>query len=293
MQYESIPGLIIKKTRLSSQVNRLEVYAPHIARRRKPGQFVVVRVTEGGERIPLTIADANSEYGVITLVVQEAGKTTATIARMQEGDSFLDILGPLGTPTHIEKVGKVWGVAGGVGIAMLHPVAQAMKAVGNEVVSILGARTKGLIPLREEMERASSRVDIWTNDGSEGRQGLVIDGMKAEFSLNGKPDLCIAVGPLVMMRAVSETTRPWGVKTLVSLNSIMVDGTGMCGGCRATVHGKTVFVCVEGPEVDGHGVDFEELMQKQQLYRAQEQQTGESYRQETHECRLRSVIGED
>jgi ferredoxin--NADP+ reductase len=143
------------------------------------------------------------------------------------------------------------------------------------------------------MERASNRVDIWTNDGSEGRHGLVTDGMKAEFSLNGKPDLCIAVGPLVMMRAVSETTRPWGVKTLVSLNSIMVDGTGMCGGCRATVHGKTVFVCVEGPEVDGHGVDFEELMHKQQLYRTQEKQTDESYRKEAHECRLRSVIGED
>ncbi len=271
------------------------VNAQDIARRRRPGQFVIVRTHEESERIPLTIADADAEAGTITLIVQEVGKSTAEMAHlMRVGDTFADVLGPLGLPTHIEKFGRVIAVGGGIGVAPLHPIVQGMSAAGNDVVGVIGARTKDLLIMEDEMTKACKSLRIVTDDGSYGDKGLVTDAIKAEVEAHGKPDLCVAIGPLVMMRAVSNLTKELGIKTLVSLNPVMVDGTGMCGGCRVTVNKQTKFVCVDGPEFDAHGVDFDELMRRQRFYTPQERSRYELFLKEhNHEpkdCKMRKMV---
>ncbi|MBI5534210.1 MAG: sulfide/dihydroorotate dehydrogenase-like FAD/NAD-binding protein [Deltaproteobacteria bacterium] len=287
-------AVVVAKDFLAPKVTRYVISAPDIARRRRPGQFVIVRLHEGGERIPLTIADGDPAKGTITLIVQEVGKSTAEMAHLiRAGDSFADVVGPLGMPTHIGKFGRILAVGGGIGVAPLHPIAQGMHKAGNHVVGILGARTKDLLIMEEEMRRACDSVRIVTDDGSYGEKGLVTDAIRAETEASGKADLCVAIGPLIMMRETAKVTAMLGIKTLVSLNPVMVDGTGMCGGCRVTVNGESKFVCVDGPEFDGHGVDFDELLRRQRFYVPQERSTYETFlREHDHEpkdCKLRRM----
>ena len=276
-------GEVLENTLLAEKVSRYKVYAPDIVKRRKAGQFVIIRLDEDGERIPLTIADADPEAGSITLVVQEVGKTTAKMTLLKPGDILRDIVGPLGSPTHIEKVGTVAVIGGGIGIAPAHPIAQALKAAGNRVLSILGARSKNLMIMEEEMRRTSSEVRICTDDGSYGEKGLVTDVLKDVIEKEGKPDLVVAIGPVLMMKFVSKLTREYEIPTVVSLNPIMVDGTGMCGGCRVSVGDDIKFACVDGPEFDGHLVDFDELMKRQRFYLQQEEL---ALQQHKHDCKL-------
>lgn len=268
---------IVDKRALAPRVNRYVIHAPDIARARRAGQFVMVRVDENGERIPLTIADASPAQGTITLVVQEVGKTTAQMAAKHAGDQLRDVVGPLGTPTDIEHWGQVCCIGGGIGIAPLHPIAQAMRAGGNHVVSILGARSRDLLIMEDEMRATSDEVLVCTDDGSYGRRALVTDVLAARIAERGRPDRVVAIGPPIMMKFVSQLTSTHGIPTLVSLNSVMVDGTGMCGGCRVTVGGKTRFVCVDGPEFDGHQVDYDEMMRRQRFYAEQERQAHEQW----------------
>jgi len=272
---------IIQKRMLSPNVGWLEVEVPPIAKKRKAGQFVILRIDEQGERIPLTIADSNPEKGTITLICQSIGKTSTQLNSLQAGDTILDIAGPLGQPSHLENFGTAVCVGGGVGIAVTYPIAKALKELGNTVISILGARTKDLLILEDEMRSASDEVRIATDDGSYGVKGFVTDQLKA--LIQERPvNFVLAIGPTIMMKAVSNVTREFGIKTMVSLNSIMIDGTGMCGGCRVTVGGRAKFVCVDGPEFDGHQVDFDELMLRQRMYLTEEKQSLDQY----HECKL-------
>ena len=274
---------IIRKQQLSENVFRIEVQAPLVARARKPGQFVIVGVTdEYSERIPLTIADANPEKGTIELIFQRVGKSTAEMAQMNAGDSLGYIAGPLGQPTHISKVGTVVCVGGGIGNAPLLPIAKAMKEAGNKVISIIGARDKDLLILEDDFDQVSDRLIVVTDDGSRGRKALVTEPLK-EICENEKPDMVIAIGPTVMMKFCCKTTEPYGIDTLVSLNTIMVDGTGMCGGCRVEVGGETKFVCVDGPEFNGHKVDFDQMMRRLGAYKKQEQKAHEEFQ---HKCRI-------
>ncbi|NLG00217.1 MAG: sulfide/dihydroorotate dehydrogenase-like FAD/NAD-binding protein [Lentisphaerae bacterium] len=273
---------ILKKTQLSDDVYRMEVEAPLIARERKPGQFIILQIDDQlGERIPLTIADADPARGSITLIFQAVGRTTHLLAEKQEGDTIAALLGPLGQPTHIEKVGHAVCVGGGIGVAPLHPIAQALKAAGNRVTIIIGARNRSLIILEEEMRRIADELIIVTDDGSYGRKALVTEPLKELCEQTPKPDLAVAIGPPIMMKFCAETTRPYGVHTVVSLNTIMIDGTGMCGGCRVTVGGKTKFVCVDGPEFDGHLVDFDNMMKRLRAYKPREDADHQA-----HHCRL-------
>ncbi len=280
---------ILENVVLADSVNRYLVAAPKIAARRKAGQFVIVRIDEFGERIPLTIADADPAQGTITLVVQAVGKSTAQMATLKPGDRLLDVVGPLGAPTHIERVGTVAVVAGGIGIAPAHPVAQAFKQAGNTVIAILGARSKNLLIMEDEMRRAADEVIVCTDDGSYGCPGLVTHVLNDLIDTRGKPDQVFAVGPVPMMKYVSLLTREYGIPTMVSLNPIMMDGTGMCGGCRVTIGGHTKFACVEGPDFDGHLVDFDELMQRQAFYKEQERVAYERYVQR---CRSQEHIAQ-
>ena len=257
---------ILEKRKLADKVWYYRVEAPRVAKRRKAGQFVVIRVWEGGERIPLTIADADPEEGSITLIVQEVGKTTAMMARLGTGDFILDLAGPLGRPTHVEKFGTVVMVGGGIGIAPAHPIAQAMKAAGNKVVSILGARSKDLFIMEDEIRKTSDETIIVTDDGSYGEKGFVTTALQKLIDDRVPIDLVVAIGPPIMMKFVSKLTKPYGIKTIVSLNTIMIDGTGMCGGCRILYGGENKFVCVDGPEFDGHLVDFDNMMARLQAY---------------------------
>ena len=266
---------------LSPNVGWLEVEAPQIAKKRKAGQFIILRIDEQGERIPLTIADSNPEKGTITLICQSIGKTSTQLNSLQAGDTIRDIAGPLGQPSHLENFGTAVCVGGGVGIAVTYPIAKALKELGNTVISILGARTKDLLILEDEMRSASDEVRIATDDGSYGVKGFVTDQLKALIQ-ERKVDFVLAIGPTIMMKAVSNVTREFGIKTMVSLNSIMIDGTGMCGGCRVTVGGRAKFVCVDGPEFDGHQVDFDELMLRQRMYLTEERQSLDQF----HECKL-------
>jgi ferredoxin--NADP+ reductase len=262
---------IISKKQLSAEVFRIEVEAPLIARERKAGQFVIVQVDDVfGERIPLTIADANPQRGTITLIFQTVGRTTHLLADKKPGDTIPAILGPLGTPTHIEKFGHVVCVGGGIGVAPLHPIAQALKAAGNRLTIIMGARNESLLILEDDMRALADDLIIVTDDGSRGRQALVTVPLRELCEQNLKPDLAVVIGPPIMMKFGSETTRPYGVPTVVSLNTIMIDGTGMCGGCRVTVGGETKFVCVDGPEFDGHQVDFDNMMKRLRSYKSRE-----------------------
>jgi ferredoxin--NADP+ reductase len=274
---------IVCKEQLSENVFRIEIEAPLVARARKAGQFVIVGVAdEYSERIPLTIAGCHRDKGTIELIFQRVGKSTAEMADMSEGDSLGYVAGPLGQPTHIEKVGTVVCVGGGIGNAPLLPIATAMKEAGNKVISIIGARDKGLLILEKEFAAISDELIVVTDDGSYGRKGLVTEPL-AEICESVKPDLAIVIGPTIMMKFCCKTTEPFGVHTLVSLNTIMVDGTGMCGGCRVEVGGETKFVCVDGPEFDGHKVDFDQMMRRLGAYKKQEQKALEDYK---HKCRF-------
>lgn len=275
---------LVEKAALGPAVTKYVVRAPNIARLRKAGQFVIVRSHDDSERIPLTIANGDMEKGTITLVVQEMGKSTARMAELEVGDAFQDVVGPLGKPTRVEKVGTVAMVGGGIGIAPAHPIAQAMRAAGNHVVGILGARNKELLIMEEEMRAACDEVMIYTDDGSYGTKGLVTDAINRLIEQQGKPQLVVAIGPLIMMDFVTRLTRSQEIPTMVSLNPIMIDGTGMCGGCRVTISGKPQFACVDGPEFDAFNVDFDELKRRQQFYIEQERQSKESY--DEHRCRI-------
>ncbi|MDE6089258.1 MAG: sulfide/dihydroorotate dehydrogenase-like FAD/NAD-binding protein [Duncaniella sp.] len=256
---------IVEKEHFSENVVKLVVEAPMIAQSRRPGHFVIVRTGEGGERIPLTIADADLQRGTITLVIQAIGDSTRKICALEPGDCFTDVVGPLGQATHIEKVGTVVCCGGGVGVAPLLPIIKAMKQAGNRVISILAARTSELIILENEVAEFSDEVIFMTDDGSRGQKGLVTAGVEAVIERE-KVDLVVAIGPAVMMKFVALTTKKHDVPTMVSLNTIMVDGTGMCGACRVTVDGQTKFVCIDGPEFDAHKVDFDEMIMRLKAY---------------------------
>ncbi len=270
---------ILEKILLRSpDVYYYKLSAPLISKKAHPGQFVIIRLHESGERIPLSLADINPGDGTISLIVMAVGKTTSEMSRMKAGDDVLDLCGPLGNPTHIKKVGKTILVGGGFGVAPLYPIARALKAAGNEVVCIMGARSKDLLIYEQEMEQVNDRVIVTTDDGSKGIKGIVTQALQKELEKKDAA-LVIAIGPAIMMKAVSETTRPLGIKTLVSLNPIMVDGTGMCGGCRVTVGGETLFACTDGPEFDGHLVDWDILMNRQKKYAPEQKESFESWLQ--------------
>ena len=257
---------IVKKEILSENVVKFEIEAPLIARSRKAGHFVIVKVGKYGERIPLTIAGADIEKGTITLVIQRVGQSSNKICDLNEGEYITDMVGPLGQATHIEKFGTVVCACGGVGTAPMLPIAEAMKKAGNKVITVQAARTKDLIILEKEMQEFSDEIVIMTDDGSYGKKGLVTNGVEDVINRE-KVDLCVTIGPAVMMKFVSLLTKKYNVPTVASLNTIMVDGTGMCGACRVTVGGKTKFVCVDGPEFDAHQVDFDEMMMRLSAYK--------------------------
>lgn len=257
---------IISKEYFSANVVKFDVEAPLIAKARKAGHFVIVRVGEKGERIPLTITSSDTERGTITLVVQAVGKSSRKLCALEVGDYITDVVGPLGQATHIEKVGTVVCCGGGVGVAPLLPIVEAMKKAGNRVITVLAARTKELIILEDQVRPYSDEVIIMTDDGSYGKKGLVTDGVE-EVIKREKVDLCITIGPAIMMKFVSLLTKKYNLPTMASLNTIMVDGTGMCGACRVTVGGKTKFVCVDGPEFDAHQVDFDEMLMRLSSYK--------------------------
>ena len=261
---------IIKKTQLSENVFRMRLEAPLIAKARKAGQFVIVRTdAEWGERIPLTIADADPEAGTVDIIFQTVGASTKELSLFKEGDSLADLVGPLGRPTEIAKRGHVVVVGGGIGVAPAHPIVQAMKAAGNRVTVIMGARTKELLIMEDEMRAAADEVIVVTDDGSYGRKGLVTEPLK-ELCEQGDVAEVVVVGPPVMMKFAALATKPYGVKTIASLNAVMIDGTGMCGGCRVTVGGETRFVCVDGPEFDAHQVDFDNFIKRLGSFRREE-----------------------
>lgn len=257
---------IVSKERFSENVYKLEVEAPLIARSRKAGHFVIVKVGKTGERIPLTIAAADKQKGTITLVIQTIGASSKKICALNPGDCITDLVGPLGQATHIEKVGTVVCAGGGVGVAPLLPIVEAMKLAGNRVIVVLAARTKELVILKEQMQAFADEVIVMTDDGSYGKKGLVTDGIE-EVINREQVDLCVTIGPAVMMKFVSLLTKKYAIPTVASLNTIMVDGTGMCGACRITVGGKTKFVCVDGPEFDAHQVDFDEMIMRLGAYK--------------------------
>ncbi len=258
---------IISKEELAPQVHRIVVRAPRVAAARQPGQFVIVRHCEGDERIPLTIADADAEAGTITLVIQAIGEGTKDIVAEPVGGSIRDVAGPLGKATHIKKWGRVACVGGGVGTAVLFPLAKALAEAGNEVITIIGGRSEQFVILRDDLAAFSSELHVTTEDGSLGTKGFVTAVLGEMLESDQQPDAVFAVGPVGMMAAIAEQTRPYGVETIVSLNPIMVDGTGMCGGCRVTVNDEIQFACVDGPEFDGHQVDFRELAGRQDAYK--------------------------
>ncbi len=278
---------IVKREALSKDVFRMEVKTPLIARKRKAGQFVILRVGEEGERFPLTIADANAEGGTITLIFQAVGKSTWALSRLKEGDEIHDLVGPLGMPTHVERFGTVVCIGGGIGVAPLHPIVKAMKEGGNRVISIIGSRTKDLLILEEEIRGLSDELLVSTDDGTYGFHGFVTQVLEQVIERGEKIALVVAIGPVPMMRAVCKVTKQHDLPTTVSLNPIMVDGTGMCGGCRVTVGGETRFTCVDGPEFDGHRVDFDELTKRLSVYKKQEAKAMEKYK---HKCALGDKI---
>ncbi len=271
-------NLIVNKEYFSENVVRLDIEAPLIAKSRKAGHFVIVRVDENGERIPLTIAGSDLEKGTITLVVQKIGVSSTKLCALNAGDYVADVVGPLGKATHIEKFGTVVCACGGVGTAPMLPIAEAMKKAGNKVITVLAARTKDLIILEEQMRKVSDEVVIMTDDGSYGTKGLVTNGVESIINRE-KVDLCVTIGPAIMMKFVSLLTKKYEVPTVASLNTIMVDGTGMCGACRVSIGGETKFVCVDGPEFDAHQVNFDEMMMRMGAYREQEQAAFAKYKE--------------
>lgn len=261
---------ILVKKELSQGVQLFEIEAPRVAKKAEPGQFVIVRIDEAGERIPLTIADFDREKGSVTIIFQEVGASTKQLGAMQEGESVLDFVGPLGKKTHIEKMGNVVCIGGGIGVAPIYPIARGMRAAGNHVISIMGARSKDILILENELGAVSDELYITTDDGTKGHKGFVTDQLNMLIDKGLAISAVIAIGPVVMMRSVAEATRPHGIPTVVSLNPIMVDGTGMCGGCRVQIGDESKFACVDGPEFDAHQVDFAGLMSRQRMYKSQE-----------------------
>ncbi len=276
---------IIRKKALNSSVTLLEVEAPRVAKKAMPGQFIILRLDEVGERVPLTIADFDREKGSVTIIFQHVGLTTNLLAEMEVGDVIQDFVGPLGLPTHVdESVKKVCVVGGGVGCAIAYPQAKFLHGKGLEVDVIAGFRSKDIVILEDEFRAASSHLYVTTDDGSYGEKGFVTDKLRSLIDAGNNYDLVIAIGPVPMMKFLAKTTEPYGIKTLVSLNPIMVDGTGMCGGCRVTVGGQVKFACVDGPDFDGHQVDFDELMNRNAVYRDREGKA-----KEAHDCRLEQM----
>ena len=257
---------IVYKKVLAPKITHFSIEAPEIAKSRKPGQFVVIRADETSERVPLTIVDSDPKKGTIDLIIQDAGFSTHCLTCYKEGDGFLDVLGPLGRPTDMHKYGTVVCVGGGVGTAVLYPIAKGLKEAGNTVITINGARNKELVILEEELAKVSDELIITTDDGSYGIKGFGSTVLQGMIDDKKKIDFVVAIGPTMMMKAVAEVTRPYGIETIVSLNAIMIDGTGMCGGCRVTVGDEVKFACVDGPEFDAHLVDFEEQIAKHHYY---------------------------
>jgi len=260
---------IVEKKVLSETVKQLKIKAPMVAKKALPGQFIILRIDEKGERIPLTIADFDSEQGTITIIFLEVGKTTKQLGNLEVGDVLENFAGPLGVPSEVKKYGTVVCVGGGVGIAPLYPIVKALKEAGNFVISILGAKTQSLLLLEKEIHYYSNEFYIATDDGSKGHKGFVSDVLQQVIDKH-RVDMVMAIGPIIMMKVVSDLTRKYNIKTLVSLNPIMVDGTGMCGGCRVSIDGKTKFACVDGPEFDGHKVDYENLMLRNRRFMHEE-----------------------
>lgn len=278
---------IISAEFIAPGIKKFTIEAPKIALKRKAGQFVIIRIKENGERIPLTISDSDILLGTISIIVQGVGKTTKELNQMNAGDQILDVVGPLGKPSHIENFGTAISIGGGVGTAIAYPTAVALKSAGNYTISIIGGRTKDFVILEDEMKKVCDKVFVTTDDGSYGYHGFVTQKLKDLIDTGKKIDFVLAIGPIPMMKAVAETTKPYGIKTVVSLNPIMVDGTGMCGGCRAKVDNKTVFVCVDGPEFDAHLVDFDILSRRNSAY-----QQMEKLSLNYHNCHLDKALNE-
>ena len=268
---------ILLRQDLVPNIHLFKIEAPEVAKKARPGQFIVIRIDEKGERIPLTVADWDEKEGSVTVVCMEVGTTTRRLATLGTGEAIADFVGPLGVPTHIEKFGTVVCVAGGFAVAVIVPIARALKQMGNRVISILGARSQDLIFWEEELRRVSDELIVTTDDGSYARKGLVTEPLKELLEGDGKVDRVIAIGPSIMMKFCAKTTEPFGVRTIVSLNPIMVDGTGMCGCCRVSVGGVTKFACVDGPDFDGHQVDWDLLFARQRIYLDEEKQSLEQW----------------
>ena len=274
---------IVKKQSLNDAVVLMEIEAPFIARKVLPGQFIIFRIDEQGERIPVTVADYDREKGTITLIVQTVGRSTIMLGEMNEGEALLDVVGPLGIPTHLDGLKNVCVIGGGVGCAIAYPQAKALHNAGAHVDMIAGFRSKDIVIIEDEMRAVADNLYVMTDDGTYGEQGFVTVKLQQLLEAGNKYDAVIAIGPVPMMKFVSATTKPYGIKTIVSLNPIMIDGTGMCGGCRVTVGGETKFACVDGPDFDGHLVDFEELMKRNGTNKEQE-------RHDCENCRMRGAI---
>lgn len=272
---------IVKKADLNSQIYLMEIEAPLVARKAAPGQFVILRIDEKGERVPFTIADFDKEKGTVTVIIQAVGKTTRDLSKLNEGDTILDFAGPLGMPTPLEGLKKVAVIGGGLGTAIAYPQAKKLKELGAEVTAISGFRSKEYIILEDEMNAVSDKLIITTDDGSNGLHGFVTDRLREELESGEKYDEVIAIGPLVMMRAVCNLTKEFGIPTTVSMNPVMIDGTGMCGGCRVIVGGETKFACVDGPDFDGHKIDWDAAIKRQQMFKAYEKRSCEEGK-----CRL-------
>jgi ferredoxin/flavodoxin---NADP+ reductase len=276
---------IVQKEILAPTITKYVIEAPYVARKRKAGNFVIIRVQETGERIPLTLVDSNIAEGTVTLIVQAIGKTTKALAMKNAGEYIMDLMGPLGNPTPIETGKTIACIGGGVGTAELYPITKALKEAGNKIFTIVGARAKELIILEKEMEQVSDQLYITTDDGSYKRKGFVTDQLKELLDANLGINMVYAIGPLPMMKAVSNLTKPYHVRTVVSLNAVMVDGTGMCGGCRVSVNGQMKFACVDGPEFEGHEVDFDEMLLRNRSYTEMEKISIDRFAEETHVCR--------
>ncbi|MCD6169427.1 MAG: sulfide/dihydroorotate dehydrogenase-like FAD/NAD-binding protein [Candidatus Latescibacteria bacterium] len=261
---------IMEKKELAPEIKRLVLSAPEVAKKIKPGQFIILRCGEKGERFPLTVVEQDQEKGTLTIIFQEVGSSTKRLGSLEDGEEVTDIVGPLGNPSEVKNFGTVVCIGGGVGTAVVYPVAKALKAAGNRLVSIIGAKNKQLVILEEQMREISDRLLVTTDDGSYGMHGFVTDALEKLIADGLNIDRVVAVGPVVMMSAVCFITKKEGIQTVVSLNPIMVDGTGMCGACRVTVAGQTRFACIDGPEFDGHQVDFEELLRRQRMYLEEE-----------------------
>ena len=276
---------IIQKEILAPTITKYVIEAPYVARKRKAGNFVIIRVEETGERIPLTLVDGNLKEGTVTLIVQAIGKTTKALALKNAGEYILDLMGPLGNPTLIEMGKTIACIGGGVGTAELYPITKALKEAGNTIYTIVGARSKELVILENEMQQVSDTLYITTDDGSYKRKGFVTDQLKELLDANLGINIVYAIGPLPMMKAVSNLTRPYNVRTVVSLNAVMVDGTGMCGGCRVSINGQIKFACVDGPEFEGHEVDFDEMLLRNRSYAEMEKISVDRFTEEPHVCK--------